>query len=191
MTPNVVTYNILVDHYAKAGFWERAFAAFERMGYAGIKADSQTYNHLLDGLGRSGQYARAESFFEKMTNEGLKPDTFTGMIMLDVYAKVRKGLAPGDDVCMCCLIPLTGAPFPSLPLRVQSGDINGFDNFVDLMQREKVEHVPVIVAALVRTYLQHKKPEKAMSLLEERRKDGLNVQRSWHRLIISHFFDEG
>lgn len=31
VSANVVTYNILIDHYARAGFWERAFGALERM----------------------------------------------------------------------------------------------------------------------------------------------------------------
>ena len=74
---------------------------------------------------------------------------------------------------------------------MKAGEIGKFDSFVELMRQERVEHVPIIVAALVRTYLQHKKPERAMSLLEERRMEGLGVQRSWHRLIVAHFFEEG
>lgn len=31
VSPNVVTYNILIDHYARAGFWSRAFGALDQM----------------------------------------------------------------------------------------------------------------------------------------------------------------
>lgn len=33
--------------------------------------------------------------------------------------------------------------------------------------------------------------DRAMSLLEERRSDGLPMQRSWYRMVISHLFEHG
>lgn len=44
VSPNVVTYNILIDHYARAGFWSRAFGALDQMRASKVSTGTQTHS---------------------------------------------------------------------------------------------------------------------------------------------------
>ncbi|PWZ15464.1 Pentatricopeptide repeat-containing protein [Zea mays] len=84
----VVTYNVLIDLYGKAGRLKNALDMFLDMPAHGVMPDTYTFNTLINIFGFSGNSAQAEVLFASMVIRGVKPDTKTYNVMMTVFASI-------------------------------------------------------------------------------------------------------
>lgn len=74
MEPNVITFNSLINGYAKKGSLKMALQTFEEMKLANVAVDERTFNILLNACAKRGDAAKMLAIFEEMKSKGFKPD---------------------------------------------------------------------------------------------------------------------
>uniref|UniRef100_A0A803KMQ3 Pentatricopeptide repeat-containing protein n=1 Tax=Chenopodium quinoa TaxID=63459 RepID=A0A803KMQ3_CHEQI len=87
ITPDVVTYNTLIDGLCKTNRLTLARELFTDMQAHGVTPDVFTYNSLLDCLCKSAQLDEAVALLEDMEDTGIKPDIVTYNILIDSLCK--------------------------------------------------------------------------------------------------------
>ncbi|KAK4352683.1 hypothetical protein RND71_028201 [Anisodus tanguticus] len=73
VTPNIVTYNILINGLCKSGKMNGAFKLFEELQVKGHSPDSITYGTLIDGLQRVDKEEEAFKLLDQMSKNGCMP----------------------------------------------------------------------------------------------------------------------
>ncbi|KAH0986186.1 hypothetical protein GBA52_013363 [Prunus armeniaca] len=75
VTPDIITYNILINGFCKAGNINGAFKLFKDMQLKGLSPDSITYGTLIDGLQRVDREEDAFVVFDQMVKHGCMPSS--------------------------------------------------------------------------------------------------------------------
>ncbi|XP_061373637.1 putative pentatricopeptide repeat-containing protein At1g02420 [Gastrolobium bilobum] len=74
VTPDVVTYNSLVDVYCKGREMEKAYKVLDEMRERDLTPDVITYTSIIGGLGLIGQPDKARDVLKEMKEYGCYPD---------------------------------------------------------------------------------------------------------------------
>ncbi|KAK7280623.1 hypothetical protein RJT34_25688 [Clitoria ternatea] len=85
LSPDVVSYALLVNAYGKARREEEALAVFENMLDAGVRPTRKAYNILLDAFSISGMVDQARTVFKSMRRDRYFPDLCSYTTMLSAY----------------------------------------------------------------------------------------------------------
>ncbi|KAB2636965.1 pentatricopeptide repeat-containing protein [Pyrus ussuriensis x Pyrus communis] len=75
VTPDIITYNILINGFCKDGNINGAFKLFKDMQLKGLSPDSVTYGTLIDGLQRVDREEDAFVVFDQMVKNGCTPSS--------------------------------------------------------------------------------------------------------------------
>ncbi|KAL5053063.1 hypothetical protein RYX36_033745 [Vicia faba] len=90
-TPNLITYNSMLNVYGKMGMpWSRVNALVDSMKVNGVAPDLYTYNTLITCCRRSSLYDEAVKVFDQIKMAGFFPDRVTYNALVDVFAKSRR-----------------------------------------------------------------------------------------------------
>ncbi|GAB4817867.1 hypothetical protein N2152v2_004913 [Parachlorella kessleri] len=73
LAPNVVHYTTLMSVLQRAGRWEQAMEAFEKMEAAGVVADVQAYNVAITACAKGLDWEKAWAVFAAMRRAGVEP----------------------------------------------------------------------------------------------------------------------
>lgn len=81
-TPNMVTYNILIDVYSRTGQWSNAVGILDAVAQQGLTPEARTYNAIISACGKAGHPATALNVYERMIADGVEPTgtTYTSII---------------------------------------------------------------------------------------------------------------
>ncbi|RZC47665.1 hypothetical protein C5167_040647 [Papaver somniferum] len=90
ISPNTVTFSILIDSHCKDGMTEDAWGLFKLMDKINIEPNQITYNSMMDGLCLTGQLQLAVKLFDSMVDRGLEPNEFNYNVIINGYCKNRK-----------------------------------------------------------------------------------------------------
>ncbi|CAJ1977659.1 unnamed protein product [Sphenostylis stenocarpa] len=85
LSPDVVSYALLVSAYGKGRREEEALAVFEEMLDAGVRPTRKAYNILLDAFSISGMVEQARTVFKSMRRDRYFPDLCSYTTMLSAY----------------------------------------------------------------------------------------------------------
>ncbi|XP_055960562.1 pentatricopeptide repeat-containing protein At5g50280, chloroplastic-like [Mercurialis annua] len=83
-----VTFNILVDGFAKQGHYVEARDVISEFGKLGLHPTAMTYNMLMNAYARGGQHSRLPQLMKEMENLNLKADSITYLTMIYAYIRV-------------------------------------------------------------------------------------------------------
>eukprot|EP00887_Chlorella_sp_A99_P000227 scaffold13.g227.t1 len=86
-TPNLVTYNTLIDVYGKTGAWEDAVRVLDALEQQGIDPEIRTYNTVIIACNMSGQATEALRIYERMLASGAQPTATTYTALISAYGK--------------------------------------------------------------------------------------------------------
>jgi pentatricopeptide repeat domain-containing protein 1 len=89
-TPNVVTYNTLIDVYGKTGQWGEALRVIDTMNASNTKPVTRTYNTLMIACNTSGQWQEALNVYNDMVRRGHQPNTTTYNALVSAYSKAGR-----------------------------------------------------------------------------------------------------
>ncbi|KAL8138209.1 hypothetical protein V2J09_004210 [Rumex salicifolius] len=87
ITPNIVTYTVLVHGLCEQGDVDTANELLHEVCTRGLELNVYTYNALLHGLCKVGNMVQAEMLVEDMEVAGVRPDTVTYTTLMDAYCK--------------------------------------------------------------------------------------------------------
>ena len=65
-SPNLVTFNTLIDVYGKTGAWEEAIAVLDEIEQLGLEPEARTYNTVIIACNQSSRAAEALQVYERM-----------------------------------------------------------------------------------------------------------------------------
>ncbi|KAL0349870.1 UNVERIFIED_CONTAM: putative pentatricopeptide repeat-containing protein, mitochondrial [Sesamum radiatum] len=87
ISPDVWTFNILVDAFCKEGMVEEAENVLEIMMQRNICPDIITYDALIDGYCLRGQMGKAKRVLNTIADSGLKPSIISYGSLINGYCK--------------------------------------------------------------------------------------------------------
>lgn len=86
-TPNLVTFNTLIDVYGKTGAWEEAVAVLDALEAQGIEPEVRTYNTVIIACNQSSRASEALRVYERMLAAGAQPTATTYTALISAYGK--------------------------------------------------------------------------------------------------------
>jgi pentatricopeptide repeat protein len=91
ISPNIKTYNILLDSYGKAKMYEKMGAVMEYMQKYYYSWTIVTYNVVIDAFGRAGDLEQMEYIFRPMKSERIKPNcvTLCSLVRAEEVKKIK------------------------------------------------------------------------------------------------------
>lgn len=167
VTPDVVTYNSLVDVYCKGREIEKAYKVLDEMRDRDLKPDVITYTCIIGGLGLIGQPDKARGVLKEMKEYGCYPDVaaYNAAIRNFCIAK-RLGDAYGlvDEMVTKGLSP--NATTYNLFFRVfyWSNDLQSSWSLYERMMVEGCLPNTQSCMFLIRLFRRHEKVEMALRL---------------------------
>ena len=84
-----ITFNTLVDGFAKQGRYMEARDVIFEYGKLGIQPTVMTYNMLMNAYARGGQHLKLPQLLKEMATLDLKPDSITYSTMIYAFVRVR------------------------------------------------------------------------------------------------------
>ncbi|KAM7465119.1 hypothetical protein LguiB_012681 [Lonicera macranthoides] len=90
ISPNVQTFNVLVDMLCKQGMLKEAEEVLESMIQRGVEPDVFTYNALMNGYCLLGKVDEARRVLELMTQRGVLPNVVTYNSLMNGYCLLKK-----------------------------------------------------------------------------------------------------
>ncbi|KAB1216744.1 hypothetical protein CJ030_MR4G003868 [Morella rubra] len=88
LSPNVVTYGVLINGCSSQGDISKARKLFDEMVGKGIEATVVVYTSLICGLCRESEMDEAERVLKLMRESGVLPNLYTYNIIMDGYCKM-------------------------------------------------------------------------------------------------------
>ncbi|CAM8954714.1 unnamed protein product [Rhodiola kirilowii] len=85
ISPNVITYNIVIGGLCRAGKWEEAQAMFHEMLDHGLEPDVVTFNVLINALAKMGKSKESKELFSLMIQSGQMPNVVTYNSLMDCF----------------------------------------------------------------------------------------------------------
>lgn len=86
--PSIVTKNILIDGYGKAGMFQEMEDVLSQMLISEVcKPDEWTMNAIIRVFGNIGEIEIMEKWYQRFQNIGIQPDIRTFEILISSYAK--------------------------------------------------------------------------------------------------------
>jgi len=89
ITPDVVTYSILMKASCSAGNVNNALTLFRQIRSHGFVFDQVAFNTLLLACSKAEQVADAEEIFEEMRRSGTTPSNVTTSILVKMYGRAK------------------------------------------------------------------------------------------------------
>eukprot|EP00871_Galdieria_phlegrea_P000885 jgi/Galph1/1798/GphlegSOOS_G497.1 len=74
LTPDLGTYNILMEHAFRKGNWQKGGEIFKELSMSDIKPDETTYNCLIRGYSYSAQYQKMIAAYLEMRKRNMTPN---------------------------------------------------------------------------------------------------------------------
>lgn len=84
-----VTFNTLVDGFAKQGRYSEARDVVFEFRKIGLRPTLLTYNMLVNAYARGGQHSKIPQLLKEMACHDLKPDSVTFSTMIYAFVRVR------------------------------------------------------------------------------------------------------
>ena len=86
-TPNLVTFNILIDAYSRTGQWAKAAEVLDPISRQGLTPEARTYNSIISACGKAGQPKAALRIYERMISDGVDPTSTTYTSIISAFGR--------------------------------------------------------------------------------------------------------
>ncbi|KAG7592288.1 Pentatricopeptide repeat [Arabidopsis thaliana x Arabidopsis arenosa] len=177
--PDILTATSLVHMYSKSGNLERATEAFENLKSYGLRPDEKIYEAMIMGYVNAGKPKLGERLMKEMQAKELKASEEVYMALLRAYAQM--GDANGAAGISSSMLYASNDPlsFEAYSLFVEAygkaGQVDKAKSNFDEMR--KLGHKPddKCIANLVRAYKGESSLDKALRLLLQLEKDGIEI----------------
>merc|ERR1719252_352862 len=90
ISPDIVTYSILIKASCTAGNLGNAMSLFEQLKQENLVLDEIAFNSLLNGCSKNNKVSYAETVFQSMRELGVKPSNITFSILVKMYGKAKQ-----------------------------------------------------------------------------------------------------
>ncbi|XP_010477170.1 PREDICTED: protein NUCLEAR FUSION DEFECTIVE 5, mitochondrial-like [Camelina sativa] len=176
--PDILTATALVHMYSKSGNLERATEAFENLKSYGLRPDEKIYTSMIMGYVNAGKPKLGDRLMKDMVAKDMKPSEEVYMALLRAFAEM------GDANGAATISSSMHADLDSLPLEAWSllveaygkaGQADKAKNKFDEMRRHGHKPDDKCIANVVQAYKGENSLDKALRLLLQLEKDGIEI----------------
>lgn len=89
VTPDLITFSILIKAHCDAGNLEESLKSFEEMINLGLRPDEVVFNNLLAGCAQQANARLGEQLYIDMVASGVKPSNATFSILIRMYQQCK------------------------------------------------------------------------------------------------------
>ena len=190
LQPNIITYSMMIDGYAKNGkqiptreLFDCCAQLLDDMEAEGIYPNTHTFNSLLKVCTETGNYSRAKEIAAVMEKRGVPWDIFTYGTLIDCCAKyspernrrqylrdcfyyahllVERGFQLNCKIISALLIACACAK-----------DLRSGEKLMDYMEEEGIEPNVVVYTSFIKVYLSVDDEIGALECMKEMNKRGI------------------
>ena len=180
IAPDEITFNTLLNVYAKAGQCEDAQRLFERMASWHVTPTVVTYNSLMDAYARAthvdGSFERAAAVFARLRDAGLHPTTNSYSILISAAARrgdVAAAFALRDRMVSERLLPNAVTWSSLVDACAKAGELEKAFATFDEMVRARIAPNVVTYTILVDACGKAGRVELAVRVFRQMLRDGL------------------
>ena len=180
IAPDEITFNTLLNVYAKAGQCEDAQRLFERMASWHVTPTVVTYNSLMDAYARAthvdGSFERAAAVFARLRDAGLHPTTNSYSILISAAARrgdVAAAFALRDRMVSEQLLPNAVTWSSLVDACAKAGELEKAFATFDEMVRARIAPNVVTYTILVDACGKAGRVELAVRVFRQMLRDGL------------------
>lgn len=189
-SPDIVTYNTILNGYCKRRRLNAAFHLFDVMPLRGIEPNLVSYTTMIGGLCRDERLRDARKLFDKMCNQGIDPDSFVYKVLIQGYCKagrtrearlllqemVASGFVLDDFTCELVV-----------ESHVNLGKLLSCLNLVALLRKQGIRISVGSYTCLIQALCVEKRPHATKDLLKWMADDGLQPDIKVYNMIINCF----
>ena len=174
--PDVRTYNILINGYAKKRNTAAIETLFKKMIQANLKPSITTYNALISSHVKWGRLEEANKCFEMAVADGIQPDAWTYTILMKGHIN-RGGLKEAkvfwQQMISSGVKPTLVSFSVMIDCSIEDGDMVQAQNLLDKMNQQGEHPSEITFNSILRAYLSRNEPEsldRAMKILDQMEK---------------------
>jgi pentatricopeptide repeat protein len=174
--PDTITYNTIMDVYAKCGDTAKALRTLDIMLREGVPPDVYTYSSAIASCVKHGRAEEAEQVEQRMREAGLQPDVFTYSTLMDVYAKcgdVAKALRTLDVMQREGVAPNVVTFNTAIASCVKDGRAEEAEQLEPRMREAGLRPDVTTYNTLMDVYAKCGDARKALQLLQRMRAEGM------------------
>ncbi|KAH9610205.1 hypothetical protein KSS87_016196 [Heliosperma pusillum] len=176
VSPNLVTYNVMLDVYGKMGrSWDRVVGLLDEMSSEGLEFDEFTCSTVIAACGREGLLDEASKFFAEVKAKGYVPGTVTYNSLLQVFGKAG---VYSEALSILKEMEEKGCPADSVTYNelvatyVRAGFLEEGANVIDTMTRKGILPNTITYTTIIDAYGKAGKVDKAMTLFNRMKESG-------------------
>ncbi|KAJ7295315.1 hypothetical protein O6H91_Y197900 [Diphasiastrum complanatum] len=165
---NLFVASTLVSMYCKCGHLVNAREVFDRM----CEKDVVSWNVMIGGYTKQGNGREALEIFKKMKQEAFQPDGVTFLCLLNACAslgELEQGQNVHEEVLKSGLEADVSLANALVHMYARCGDVARARQLFDRMPKRDI----VSWTAMIGGYTKHKSSNKAITLFQEMRHEGL------------------
>ncbi|EOA39782.1 hypothetical protein CARUB_v10008438mg [Capsella rubella] len=177
--PDILTATALVHMYSKSGNLERATEAFENLKSYGLRPDEKIYTSMIMGYVNAGKPKLGDRLMRDMITKEMKPSEEVYMALLRAYAQVGDSNGAAAIFSSMQLDITNPFTFETYSLLVEAygkaGQADEAKYYFDEMRRRGHKPDDKYIANVVQAYKGENSLDKALRLLLQLEKDGIEI----------------
>ncbi|KAJ3190163.1 hypothetical protein HDU85_000454 [Gaertneriomyces sp. JEL0708] len=194
VTPNVVTFNIIIDMYSKADELDSCLKLFHEMTAAGIRPDAITYTSLMDAHRRAGHYAGVEKYFNSMKSAGIKPTSASYSVLIETRSseeKVARAVETYQEMLDADVIPRRNVFISLIRAHAKAGDLRGVREYYRELRSKKITPDNTVLTIVMSEIAMRAPPGPALiddmrNYYEDVEKFGRYGSKISHAMLLAH-----
>lgn len=96
LQPNLVTFNTLLEVYAKQGMWREAVGVLDTLEQQRLVPEPRTFNIVMNACNSVGQFSECITVHDRMVEQSVAPTVGTYNAVLLAYCKCVCGSRAGE-----------------------------------------------------------------------------------------------
>ncbi|CAM9617158.1 unnamed protein product [Ectocarpus fasciculatus] len=185
------TFVVAMKACGDAGRWEEALAVMDDMRRDGIPPMETTYTTAMKACGSVGKWKQALELFDEMKGIGIAPTEQCYTAAIRACAKADKASKDKDQKALSLLLQMCAAPGVSTNMSsfravmdayCRAGDWASALRLLEDARRYQLKPNTADLRTMVEACGKAEQHERALSLLEEMRSEGMNLRRTGEKL---------
>ncbi|KAI9012960.1 hypothetical protein BC832DRAFT_589927 [Gaertneriomyces semiglobifer] len=194
VTPNVVTFNIIIDMYSKADELDSCLKLFHEMTAAGIQPDAITYTSLMDAHRRTGHYTGVEKYFHSMKSAGIKPTSASYSVLIETRTSeetVARAVETYQEMLDADVIPRRNVFISLIRTHAKAGDLRGVREYYREMRSKKITPDTTVLTIVMSEIAMRAPPGPSLiddmrSYYDDVEKFGRYASKISHAMLLAH-----
>ncbi|KAL3634490.1 hypothetical protein CASFOL_021544 [Castilleja foliolosa] len=181
------TMTKIMRRLAKAGKYDDAIEAFEKMNLFGVEKDITSMNILLDSLVKQGSVEHAERAYVKL-KEHILPIKQTFNVLVHGWCKIRqidKAKKTVDEMKAHGLSPDVVTYTSFIEAYCREKDFRKANSTLEEMEKDGITPGVVVYTIMMNAYAKAKEINKSIELYEQMKKNNCSPDASFYNVLAS------